>query len=137
VLGRKRFVLVDTEGWLIAPYVDGADVPEGDGGRCPVEAARREHPRLTHLWIDAGFGTTFADWVREVIGWTVAVVTKVAGQVGFQVQPRRWVVERTFAWLGKHRRLSKEYDQLEESTEAWIYLAMIGLMARRLTQVVN
>jgi len=130
-------VLVDTQGWLIAQYVEAADTPEGEGGRDPVEAAHRVHPRLTHLWIDAGFGPTFVEWVRTRIGWTVEVVTKLAGQGGFQVQPRRWVVERTFAWLGKHRRLSKEYDQLEESTEAWIYLAMIGLMARRITRLAN
>lgn len=135
MLGRKRFLLVDTQGWLMAVWVDAADVPEWDGGREPVRAAQRAHPRLCHLWVDAGFGEKFAGWVREATGWTVDVVTKVAGQQGFAVQPRRWVVERSLAWISKRRRLAKDYEQLEESAEAWIYLAMIRLMSRRLVQL--
>lgn len=125
---------MDTEGWLIAVWVDAADVPEWDGGRVPVRAAQQAHPRLSHLWVDAGFGTTFATWVREAVGWTVDVVTKVAGQQGCAVPPRRWVVERTCSWISKQRRLAKDYEHLEESTEAWIYLTMIRLMSRRLAQ---
>lgn len=112
--------------------MDAADTPEWDGGREPVRQAQREQPRLRHLWVDAGFGAKFAAWVQEAVGWTVDVVTKVAGQQGFAVQPRRWVVERTLSWLGKQRRLAKDFERLEESTEAWIYLTMIRLMARRL-----
>lgn len=115
-------------------WVDAADVPEWDGGREPVRQAQQEHPRLHHLWVDAGFGAKFAGWVQEAVGWTVDVVTKVAGQQGFAVQPRRWVVERTLSWLFKQRRLAKDYEQLEESSEAWIYLTMIRLMSRRLAQ---
>lgn len=125
---------MDSQGWLIAVWVDAADVPEWDGGREPVRQAQREHPRLRHLWVDAGFGTKFAAWVREAVGWTVDVVTKVAGQHGFAVQPRRWVVERTLSWLFKQRRLAKDFERLEESTEAWISLTMIRLMSRRLAQ---
>lgn len=101
-----------------------------------MREAQREHPRLAHLWLDAGFAGAFVDWVRTRTGWTVDVVTKVAGQQGFVVQPRRWVVERTLGWLNRYRRLSKDYEELEESTEAWIYVAMIGLMARRITRLV-
>jgi len=137
VLGRQRFLLVDTQGWLIAVWVDAADVPEWDGGREPVRQAQRAHPRLRHLWVDAGFGTRFAQWVEQAVGWTVAVVTKVAGQQGFAVQPRRWVVERTFSWLFKQRRLAKDYERLEESTEAWIYLTMIRLMSRKLADLAH
>lgn len=135
MLGRKRFLLVDTEGWVIAQYVDAADVADSDSGRLVVRAAQRAHPRLHHLWVDAGFAGEFVDWVRQAVGWTAEVVTKVAGQVGFQVQAHRWLVERTYGWLGRQRRLSKDYEELEESTEAWIYLAMIGLMARRITHL--
>ena len=99
-----------------------------------MRAAQGAHPRLSHLWVDAGFGTKFAAWVREATGWTVDVVSKVAGQQGFAVQPRRWVVERTLSWISKRRRLAKDYEHLEESAEAWIYLAMIRLMTRRLAQ---
>jgi putative transposase len=137
VNGRKRFLLVDTCGWLVALWVDAADVQDRDGGRLPVREAEREHPRLHHLWVDAAFAGEFATWVRETMGWTIEVVGKLAGQVGFVVQPRRWVVERTFAWLGKQRRLSKDYEELEESSEAWIYLTMIALMARRLARLAN
>lgn len=122
---------------MIAQYVDAADVQEGDSGRLPVREAQREHPRLAHLWVDAGFAGEFVEWVQATIGWTVKVVRKVVGQVGFAVQPRRWVVERTYAWLGRHRRLSKDYEALEETTEAWIYAAMSGLMTRRITRLAN
>ena len=135
-LGRQRFLLVDTHGWLIAVWVDAADVPEWDGGRQPVRQAQQEQPRLRHLWTDAGFGAKFADWVRQAVGWTVEIVTKhpggTRGQQGFAVQPRRWVVERTLSWLYKQRRLAKDDERLEESSETWIYLTMIRLMSRRL-----
>ena len=134
-MGRKRFFVVDTEGWLSGLWVDTADTHEHDGGRVVVQQAHEAHPRLCHLWVDAGFGGTFAEWVRVTFGWTVEVVTKVAGQTGFHVQPRRWVVERTFAWVFKQRRLTKDYEELEESSEAWIYLTMIGLMARRIAKM--
>jgi len=137
VLGRKRFLLVDTLGWLTALWTDAADVPEWDGGREPVRQAQQEHPRLRHLWVDAGFGRRFAAWVEQAAGWTVEVVTRAPDQVGFAVQPRRWVVERTFAWLYKQRRLAKDYEQLEESGEAWIYLTMIGLMSRKLADLAH
>ena len=73
-------------------------------------------------------------WAREVGGWTLELVRRPAGQHTFQVLPRRWVVERTFAWLGRQRRLSKDYESLPATTEAWIYAAMTGLMLRRLAR---
>ena len=73
-------------------------------------------------------------WAREVGGWTLELVRRPARQHTFQVLPRRWVVERTFAWLGRHRRLSKDYESLPETTEAWVYTAMTGLMLRRLAR---
>ena len=88
-------------------------------------------PRVTAGWVDQGVGPT-VDQVAERFGWTLAVITKQPGQVGFAVQPRRWVVERTFGWLGACRRLSKHYEELAESAESWVYLAMIRLMLRRL-----
>ena len=135
--GRKRFLLVDTCGWLIAVWVDAADVQDRDGGREPVRVAQREQPRLHQLWVDGACVGAVATWVREAIGWTIAIVGKLTGQGGFVVQPKRWIVERTVAWLGKQRRLSKDYEELEESSEAWIYLSMIGLMARRLARPPN
>ena len=104
-------------------------------------------PRLCHLWVDAGYSGKGAAWVREVLGWTVEVVKRPprwmwlpAGAepppmpTGFQVLKRRWVVERTFAWLGRYRRLSKDYEVLPASEEAWIYLATTNLLVRRLAR---
>jgi putative transposase len=139
VKGRKRFLLTDTQGWLIGLliglWVDSADTQDRDGGRIVMAQAKRRHPRLRHLWVDGAFGGEFADWVRECLGISIDVVGKLAGQVGFHVLPRRWVAERAFGWWNKQRRLSKDYEELEESTEAWIYLTMIGIMARRLAHI--
>lgn len=104
-------------------------------------------PRLRHLWVDAGYSGTGADWVRAALGWTVEVVKRPQRWVwlpegaapplmptGFQVLKRRWVVERTFAWVGRYRRLSKDYEVLPASEEAWIYLATTNLLLRRLAK---
>jgi len=135
VKGRKRFLLTDTEGWLLGLWVGRADIQDRDGGCIVIEQARRKYSRLCHLWVDGAFAGKFADWVRNTLGWSIEVVSKIAGQEGFRVLPRRWVVERTFGWWNKQRRLSKDYEELEESSEAWIYLTMIRLMARRLVNM--
>ncbi len=88
--------------------------------------------RFSHLWADGSYAGKFVEWVKERFGWTVEVVKKLKGQKTFVLLPRRWVVERTFAWLGKYRRLSKDYEATTESSEATIYGAMIHLMLRRL-----
>ncbi len=88
-------------------------------------------PRLCAGWVDSGFAAGVAA-VEEQFGWHLAVVTKEPGQRGFIVQPRRWVVERTLAWLTNCRRLAKDYEVYTETSEAFIYLAMIQLMLRRL-----
>ena len=104
-------------------------------------------PRLAKLWVDAAYQGPCATWIAETLGWAVEVVRKPPkrGQwpedqapppmaTGFQVLPRRWVVERTFAWLGRYRRLSKDYEVLTTTEEAWIYLAMTRLMLVRLAR---
>jgi putative transposase len=88
-------------------------------------------PRVTAGWVDQGFTASVAT-VRERYGWALQVVTQLPGQQGFQVHPRRWVVERTFAWLTNARRLTKDYEVYAETSEAFIYFAMIRLMLRRL-----
>jgi len=88
---------------------------------------------LAKVWADGGYRGKFVDWVREQTGWRVEVVLRAANAVGFEVLPRRWVVERTFAWIGRCRRLSKDYEELTGNSEGFIYLAMIHLMLRRLT----
>lgn len=89
-------------------------------------------PRLPVIWADGGSAGQLVDWPLTLGHWLLAIVKKDGQTPGFRVLPRRWVVERTFAWLGRCRRLSKDYEALPESSEAMIYLAMIRLMLRRL-----
>jgi putative transposase len=96
---------------------------------------RRLHcraPALQRIWADGAYAGALLGWAREFGGWIIDIVRKKPGQKGLQVIPRRWVVERTFAWITKCRRLAKEYETLSASSENWIHLAMIGLMLRRL-----
>ncbi len=89
-------------------------------------------PRLRLLWADGGYAGKLIDWVRETCGWVLEIVKRSDDATGFQVLPKRWIVERTFAWLGRYRRLSKDYEATTESGEAWVTIAMIHLMVRRL-----
>ncbi len=112
-----------------------ASVPEWAGGETLLARAkaRASCGRLSKVWADGGFdGTPFRDRTRETCGWELEVVPKPPGRKGFAVLPRRWVVERTFAWLGRSRRLSKDYEQRPDSGEAYVRLAMTQLMLRRL-----
>jgi putative transposase len=131
VKGTKRFIAVDTNGLLVRVAVLNAGVQDWDGLLDLCHLTKPVAPRVAAGWVDAGFAAGVAA-AKEEVGWDLAVVTKPPGQVGFQVQPRRWVVERTFAWLTDCRRLSKDYEVYAETSEAFIYLAMIHLMLRRL-----
>ena len=105
------------------------------GARLVLRALRprRARPRLARLWADAAYDRpTLQEWVRETLGLEVTIVRKLAAQRGFVPLPTRWVVERTFGWLGRYRRLSKDYEETPPSSAAWIQLAMIHLMVRRL-----
>ncbi len=131
VVGRKRFVAVDTLGLLWALRVVPASMQDCAGGLALVERLRGAVKRLKKLWGDAHFDTALRHaWVCW--GWLGVVVQKLVGQVGFVVQPKRWIVERTFGWLNRHRRLSKDYERTTASSEAFIKMAMIHLMIRRL-----
>jgi putative transposase len=109
-----------------------ADIQDRDGAHDVCHVAAPVCPRLEQIWADQGYAGTLVEWMRDEYGWRLAIVSKPPDQVGFAVQPRRWVVERTFAWLGTYRRLSKDYEELPESSEAWIYAASIHLMLKRL-----
>ena len=132
VTGRKRHLLVDTEGLPVGLAVTAANVGDRAGAKQVLTATQSELPRLRHLWVDAGYGgAPFAEWAEETGGWTVEVVHK-AEDGSFQVVPRRWVVERTFAWLYKCRRLRADFERLTESVTGFIYAAMLRLVVRRL-----
>lgn len=89
-------------------------------------------PTISLVWADGGYAGKLIEWVKAGCGWILEIVRKLEGQVGFQVLPKRWLVERTFAWLGHSRRLSKDYEELIENSEAMVQIAMIRLMLQRL-----
>jgi putative transposase len=139
VKGRKRHILVDTEGLLLQVLVHPANIQERAGAMLLLEELRFPSERLKLIWTDSGYwGKPFSAWVRKKWGCKVesidrnTLVNRQYENKGYVQLPRRWVVERTFAWLGRCRRLSKDYEQNPRSSEAWIQLAMIGLMTRRL-----
>ena len=130
--GRKRHVVVDTLGLLLAVAVHAADVQDRDGAKLVLVKLRGRFPRLVLIWADGGYAGQLIAWARRIGDWTVTIVKRPERANGFAVLPRRWVVERTFAWLGRCRRLSKDYEARPETSEAWIHLAMIHLMLKRL-----
>ena len=135
VKGRKRHIVVDVCGHLMTVVVHHAGMQDYHGARPTLERlAQRSWPRLQKIMADAIYhgDRDLADWIQQQFGWQLEVVEREPGCKGFQVLPKRWVVERTFAWLGRNRRLSKEYDQLPETSETWIYIAMTALLTRRL-----
>ena len=162
VEGRKRHLLVDTEGLVLKAKLHSAKVPDQDGLRLLLESARDKLSRLKHLWVDAGYQGRGRRWAEEILGLSVEVVRKPPKPVpekvakvwaqewakevkevnwqslmlprGFQVLPRRWVVERTFAWISHNRRMAKDYERLCATGEAFVYAAMTRLMLRRLVR---
>lgn len=132
--GRKRFLLVDTLGLVLAVRVLPASTQDCHAAPAVLSWLRGRWFRLRVIFADGSFEHGPVRWVASLRARSrlrLAIVRKPAGG-GFSPLPKRWVVERTFAWLGRHRRLSKDYERLPSSSEAFIRLAMIGLMARRL-----
>ena len=119
-------------GLVLAVVVHPADVQDRDGARLALMRLVGRFPRLERIWADGAYAGKLVLWAKNVGGLTLELVRRPAYQNTFEVIPRRWVVERTFAWLGRYRRLSKDYEELPQTTEAWIYAAMTGLMLRRL-----
>jgi putative transposase len=166
VKGRRRHLLVDTQGLVLEARVHNANVTDRDGIKLLLEPSSPDRlPRLSHLWLDAGYTgqERGAGWVERTLGWTAEIVrhppkpapeevmmrwVRELNQEGLAIDPKRfvrekgprpflpkrWVVERTFSWLGQNRRMSKDYERLPESSEAFIYAAMSRLMARRLAR---
>lgn len=144
--GRERHLLVDTLGLVLLAHVHAADLQDRAGARLLLDAAGRDAlPRLGLLWADAAYAGAFADWLAAERGWRLEVPRHPDRQLwrygleekpkkSFRVLPRRWVVERTFAWLGQSRRLSRDCEWLPETSETMIYAAMSRIMLRRLTR---
>jgi putative transposase len=136
VFGRKRHLLVDTLGLLLLIVVHAAGTQDRDGARAVLAPLAHRFSRLRRIWADSIYNGGIAAWVRNLRPRNrieLEIVKRPAGSKGFLVLARRWVVERTFAWLSFHRRLSKDYEYLPETSEALIRIAMIRLMLARLT----
>ena len=132
IKGRKRHLLVDTMGLLLVAWMTTADVHDGSAAHALLPLAAQQHPTLKKTWADSAYeGPRVAAVARES-GLEVEVVKRSDEKKGFVVLPKRWIVERTFGWLNRERRLSKDYERKEESAEAFIYLGMSQLMLRRL-----
>lgn len=136
IKGRKRFLTVDPLGLVLRVLVTAANVGEREGGKRVlkrVKAMGKSVARLTTIWVDGGFdGSPFLMWVMDVCRWIVQVVLRPQQTQGFVVVKKRWVVERTLGWLMGCRRLVRDYELLPETSETFIYLAMIRIMVRRL-----
>lgn len=147
VSGRKRHVLVDTLGLLLKVVVHPANLHDRLGAKLALDALGSNLPRLQHIWADHGYASALRQWTREHVSMELEVVypwwrnlkryfpdllDEMGFQPGFHVLPRRWVVERTFAWLGRSRRLSRDYERLPTSSEALIYLTSVRLLLHRL-----
>ena len=132
VNGRKRHIATDTLGLLLVVMVTAASVQDRDGGAAVLERLRFAMPSVALIWADGGYAGRLVTYARQVLRRTVEVVRKPPGQHTFQVLPRRWVVERTLAWITRCRRLDHDYERLPAHAEAMITWAMIGIMTRRL-----
>lgn len=133
--GRKRHIVVDTMGMIHALVVHAADIQDPHGALLVLRLLIGRVPRLVKIWADGMYGMyggLVANWVKENLGCELEIVKPPEGTKGFTVLARRWVVERTFAWLSRSRRLSRDYERKVESSEAMIYLRMTQVMVRRL-----
>lgn len=124
--------MVDVLGLILGVVVHAADIQDRDGAKLVLRKIRGLFPRLKIIWADGGYAGKLIGWADQFGGWTVEIVKRLGDVTGFVVLPKRWIVERTFSWFGRYRRLSKDYETLTPSSEAMIYWTMIHLMLRRL-----
>ena len=135
VKGRKRHIVTDTQGFLLVGQVHQASIQDPHGAVPLLRALRRRCPGLHHIFADRIYrGPQLRAAVEDCGPWTIEIVERPTGVKGFQLLPRRWVVERTFAWLGRSRRLAKDFEATIASATAWLFLAHLRLLCRRLAR---
>jgi putative transposase len=131
IKGHKRHSLTDTVGNMLNVVVTAANISDIAGGKLLIKKVVNTFSTIEKIWADGTYRGNMIDWVRQTLDATLEIVQREEGQKGFKVQPKRWVVERTFAWLGNYRRLSKDYERLTRNSEGMIYLASIKTMLKR------
>lgn len=135
IKGRKRHIVTDTNGFMVGLLVHSAAVQDRDGAVPTLQSIRRFYPFLRHIFADGGYsGDKLKQALKGNGDWTIEVVRRSDDQKGFKVLPRRWVVERTFAWLGRSRRLAKDWEKSIQSSTAWTLIAHIRILMRRLAR---
>jgi len=138
ITGRKRHLAVDTLGLVLAIVVHAADWQDQDGACWVLEKLKEKFRRLKVIFGDAAYGrASLPNYVKDTYGWILRTVLRPFGLKGFVVLPKRWIVERTFAWLVRYRRHSRDYERTTASSEAFAYIAMINLMSKRLARSKN
>ncbi|TWT94684.1 IS5 family transposase [Stieleria varia] len=138
VTGRKRHIAVDTLGMVLVVVVHAANLQDYEGAHFVFHRIKETYRRLKVVFADSAYGKCgLPAWAKETCRVVLQTVLRPVNVKGFVVLPKRWIVERTFAWLNRHRRLSKDYERLTENSEAAIYIAMIDLMTRRLARAEN
>lgn len=133
--GRKRHIIVDCLGLILAVHVHPANIQDREGARETLLKIENSYPLLTLMWADGGYRGALVDWVKIHLGMELEIVKRSNDVNGFEVLPWRWIVERTLAWISRNRRMSKDYERLPKTTESWIYLAMTSLMLKRLEKL--
>jgi len=135
VKGRKRHIVVDTLGLLVGVVVHAADIQDRDGAPAVLKSILERWPWLRHVFADGGYaGPKLRGALQKIGKFTMEIVKRSDSAKGFEVLPRRWVVERTFAWLGRCRRLAKDFERSVESAQAWVFIANIRMLTRRLAR---
>jgi transposase len=138
IKGRKRHIITDTEGFLVGAVVHAASTQDRDGAPLVLKAIRSAFPWLRHVFADGGYaGRKLREALKGKGEWTIEIVKRSDTAKGFEVIPRRWVVERSFAWFGRNRRLSKDFERSIESATAWLFLASVQQITRRLASFGN
>ena len=133
ITGRKRHIVTDTQGLLVGAVIHAADIQDRDGAPDVLAAIRHGFPWLRHVFADGGYaGPKLRAALRDMGNWTIEIVKRSDGAEGFEIIPRRWVVERTFAWLNRNRRLAKDFERTIESATAWLFMASVQMITRRI-----
>lgn len=137
IKGRKRHIIVDCLGLILGVYIHPADIQDRDGAKDLLLKIQGLYPLLSVICADGGYAGKLIEWVEEKFGIKLEIIKRSDASKGFEILPWRWIVERTLAWISRNRRMSKDFERLPETTESWIYLAMISLMSRRFEKLEN